>query len=131
MVPCWDLSGHINDLTSKKIPLAACESRKKLATSSPGCFGQQPEKAKLLQSKKLIRQTRNHESTKTTLNQEHTMFDSLISFRVFVLSCFAAFALRRGLIIFLGFLLEKTPISQLTDEDEGAQFKIFFAIQKG
>jgi hypothetical protein len=30
MVPFWDLSGHINDLTSKKIPLTACASRKKL-----------------------------------------------------------------------------------------------------
>jgi hypothetical protein len=28
MVPFWDLSGHINDLTSKEIPLTACESRK-------------------------------------------------------------------------------------------------------
>ncbi len=36
MVPFGDLSGHINDLTSKKIPLAACASRKKLATSSLG-----------------------------------------------------------------------------------------------
>jgi len=44
MVPFWDLSGHINDLTSKKIPLmAACESRKKPATSSLGCLGQQPD----------------------------------------------------------------------------------------
>jgi hypothetical protein len=25
MVPFWDLSGHINDLTSKKIPLTAPE----------------------------------------------------------------------------------------------------------
>jgi hypothetical protein len=29
MVPFWDLSGHINDLTSKKIPLTACTSRKR------------------------------------------------------------------------------------------------------
>ena len=36
MVPSWDLSGHINDLTSKKIPLTAYESRKKLAISSLG-----------------------------------------------------------------------------------------------
>ena len=36
MVPSWDLSGHINDLTSKKIPLTPCESLKNLATSSLG-----------------------------------------------------------------------------------------------
>jgi hypothetical protein len=30
MVPSWDLSGHINDLTSKDIPLTACANRKKL-----------------------------------------------------------------------------------------------------
>jgi hypothetical protein len=42
MVPFWDLSGHINDLTSKKTPLTACANRKKLATSSLGLFGQQP-----------------------------------------------------------------------------------------
>jgi hypothetical protein len=41
MVPFWDLSGYINDLTSKKIPLAACASGEKLATSSLGWFGQQ------------------------------------------------------------------------------------------
>jgi hypothetical protein len=34
MVPFWDLSGHINDLTSKKIPLTACTNRKKLQAIS-------------------------------------------------------------------------------------------------
>ena len=39
MVPFGDLSGYMNDLTSKKIPLMACASRKKLATSSLGDLG--------------------------------------------------------------------------------------------
>jgi len=38
MVPFWDLSGHINDLTSRKIPLTA---RQNLIAK---LFGQQPVK---------------------------------------------------------------------------------------
>jgi hypothetical protein len=36
MVPFWDLSGHINDLTSKKIPLMAPQNL------IAKLFGQQP-----------------------------------------------------------------------------------------
>ena len=36
MVPFWDLSGHINDLTSKKIPLTAPQN------VIAKLFGQQP-----------------------------------------------------------------------------------------
>ena len=38
MVPFWDLSGHINDLTSKNIPLTAPQNL------IAKLFGQQPVK---------------------------------------------------------------------------------------
>ena len=41
MVPFWDLSGHINDLTSKKIPLTAPQNL------IAKLFGQQPVKIKV------------------------------------------------------------------------------------
>jgi len=40
MVPFWDLSGHINDLTSKKIPLTASQNL------IGKLFGQQPVKVR-------------------------------------------------------------------------------------
>jgi len=47
MVPFWDLSGHINDLTSKKIPLTAPQNL------IAKLFGQQPVSAKFWSTDRL------------------------------------------------------------------------------
>ena len=49
MVPFWDLSSHINDLTSKKNPLTACDN---------GNLGNSPSRIVFKQRSKQIR---NHD----------------------------------------------------------------------